>query len=87
MVKKRRKKKLPNVDNVKETIDEAGDAACHCNWAMAVGCVDDLMEWVNELCEENQKLKETLQKTIDHLDAGNKQVKKQLAEMPGNSED
>ncbi len=82
MAKRRRKKKLPDIDNVKEVIENAGDAACSCNWAMAVECVDDLMEWVNDLCRENQKLKETLKKTIDQLDKGNKEMQKQLDELP-----
>ena len=83
MAKKHQKKKLPTVDNVKKTIGEAGDAGCNCNWAMAVECVDDLMEWVNSLCRENHKLKETLKKTIDQLGKDNKKMQEQLDALPG----
>ena len=87
MAKKRNKKKLPNIDNVKETVEGAGSTGCHCDWAMAVECVDDLMEWVNDLCKENHQLKETLKKTIDRLNKDNKDMQKQLDNMPKNVKD
>jgi len=87
MAKRRRKKKLPNVDNVKETIEEAGDTTCSCNWAMAVECVDDLMEWVKDLCKENHDLKNTLKKTIDRLNKDNQNMQKQLDNLPKDAKD
>ena len=78
----KKKKKLPSIDNVKETIAKNGEEKCQCNWSMAVECVDDLMEWVDELCKENLKLKNTLKKTIDRLSSDNKDLRKQLDALP-----
>jgi hypothetical protein len=79
--KDKQRPQLPNIDSVKKTVAENGDATCACNWEMAVTCVDDLMEWVQVLLKENQDLKGTLQKTIEDIDKGNKSMRKQLKSM------
>jgi hypothetical protein len=79
---RKKKKKLPNIDNVKKTITESGEESCQCNWSMAVECVDDLMEWVDDLCKENLKLKNVLKKTIDRLSKDNKNLREQLDALP-----
>jgi hypothetical protein len=82
---RKRKKKLPDIDNVKKTIKESGEENCQCNWSMAVECVDDLLEWINDLCAENVKLKDTLTKTIERLNKDNNVMRKQLDDMPDNT--
>ena len=84
MAKKKHKKSAHKAADAQKRVAKAGDKECGCNWAMAVDCVDDLMEWVNELIDENNKLKSTLAKTIDRLEADNDRLKQFIDQLPKN---
>ena len=84
MSKKKQKKSTHKAVDAKQRVADAGDEECTCNWAMAGECVDDLMEWVNELVAENNKLKATLAKTVDRLEADNARLKQFIDQLPKN---
>lgn len=59
-----KKPKKKTKDNLKKDVDNIGilgDINCSCRWDMAAKTVDDLMLWIEELCEENHKLKKALE--------------------------
>jgi len=51
-----------DISNIAESMSSAGKDGCECNWDIAVCAVDDLMEWVTELCKENHRMKEELRR-------------------------
>ena len=76
---KHKKNKVPDVDQLKENINEAREKQPeHVDWVLCAETVDSLHVWINDLCAENHKLKKLLQNVIEKLKEDNAQTKKIL---------
>ena len=76
----KQKNKKPNIKKLKKEISNARETGPeHVDWELCASTVDSLHVWINELCDENHKLKQLLQYTIDKLKEDNTQTKKILS--------
>ncbi len=56
----------------------------HVDWRLCADAVDGLYEWINELCEENHKLKQLINRTITKIKEDNENTKSILQSLgPG----
>lgn len=65
MKKKKLSKNQQAKEALKKQVKEApklGTEDCNCNWGIVAETVDNLMQWIEELCEENHRLKKSIEK-------------------------
>ena len=53
----------------------------HVDWKMCAEAVDGLYVWINELCEENNKLKRLINQTITKIKEDNENTKSILKSL------
>ena len=53
----------------------------HVDWKLCADAVDDLYVWINELCSENQKLKQLINRTITKIKEDNENTKSILKSL------
>tara|TARA_Y100000590_G_scaffold468588_1_gene651888 strand:- start:336 stop:689 length:354 start_codon:yes stop_codon:yes gene_type:complete len=67
--------------NLPDVIAKHGNHDCTCRWDIAAETVDELMGWVTDLCDENNKLKESLQRAISRIGKGNEEMKEMISKV------
>lgn len=73
--KKRSKKSLEKKDWAQNIAKQKTSNPDRVDWTLCADAVDDLYAWIHELCIENHKLKQVINRTISKIEKDNKNTK------------
>ena len=72
------KKNKPKKNDSEKIAEARAKTPEHVDWQLCADTVDSLHRWVYELCEENKKLKSTLNEVIKRIHSDNIEIKEIL---------
>jgi len=79
--KKQKPATLPKKEWVEKIAEQRIASPEHVDWKMCAEAVDGLYQWINELCEENHKLKQLINQTILKIKEDNENTKSILKSL------